>query len=265
MAGAATTVKKPSENSPIKRANRRRCERKQTPQNRVRATKGRSWWKTVEDTRLLAERGIIVSYEAIRYWCLKFGPAYARNLRRKQGRLGDIWHVDELFIKIRGQHFYLWQAVDQDGDVIDILVTKYRDRRAATRFFRKMLQHQKRPPWQLTTDKLRSYRAAHREVFPAVVHRTGRYENNRAEASHQPTRQQETPDETVQINRTYTTFFLSPRPHSELVPSRSSSSESAPSSTPPHPGFFRLERDDVRLLSNCKTPFVFGRILPRLR
>ena len=74
-----------------------------------------------------------------------------------------------------------------------------------------------------------------------------------------------TPDETVQINRTYTTFSLSPRPHSELVPSRSSSSESAPSSTPPHPGFFRLERDDVRLLSNCKTPFVFGRILPRLR
>ena len=76
---------------------------------------------------------------------------------RKQGLLGDIWHVDELFIKIRGQQLYLWHAVDQDGDVIDILVSKRRDRRAATRFFRKMLQHQRQPPWQLITDKLRSY------------------------------------------------------------------------------------------------------------
>ena len=99
-------------------------------------------FRDVED--LLTERGISVSYEAIRYWCLKFGAAYARNLRRKQGRLGDIWHVDELFIKIRGQHLYLWRAVDQDGDVIDILVSKRRDRRAATGFFRKMLLHHRR-------------------------------------------------------------------------------------------------------------------------
>ena len=140
---------------------------------------------------MLAERGIIVSYEGIRFWCLKFGPAYTRNLRRKQGRLGDIWHVDELFITIQGQYLYLWRAVDQDGDVIDILVTKRRDRRAATRFFRKMLKHQRQAPWQLITDKLRSYGAAHREIFPSVVHRTGQYENNRAEVSHQPTRQQE--------------------------------------------------------------------------
>ncbi len=83
----------------------------------------------VED--LLSERGILVSYEAIRYWCQKFGPSYSRTLRRKQGRLGDIWHVDELFITIQGQRLYLWRAVDQDGDVIDILVTKRRDRRAA--------------------------------------------------------------------------------------------------------------------------------------
>jgi len=140
---------------------------------------------------LLAERGIIVSYEAIRHWCLKFGPAYARNLRRKQGRLGDIWHVDELFITIQGQRFYLWRAIDQDGDVIDILVTKRRDRRAVKRFFRKALKQQGQAPWQLITDKLRSYAAAHREIFPSVVHRTGQYENNRAEASHQPTRQKE--------------------------------------------------------------------------
>lgn len=140
---------------------------------------------------LLAECGIAVSYESIRYWCLELGPTYARSLRRKQGRLGDIWHVDELFITIRGQLHYLWRAVDQDGDVIDILVTKRRDRRAAKRFFRRALKHQGQVPWQLITDKLRSYPAAHREVFPSVIHRTGQYENNRAEVSHQHTREQE--------------------------------------------------------------------------
>jgi len=138
-------------------------------------------FRDVED--LLAERGILVSYEAIRYWCQKFGPAYSRTLRRKQGRLGDIWHVDELFITIQGQRLYLWRAVDQDGDVIEILVTRRRDRRAAKRFFRKALKHQGQAPWQLI--------AAHREIFPSVVHRTGQYENNRAEVSHQHTREQE--------------------------------------------------------------------------
>ena len=96
-----------------------------------------SGFRDVED--LLAERGITVSYEAIRSWCRKFGPAYARTLRRRQGRLGDIWHVDELFVTIRGQRHYLWRAVDQDGDVLDILVTRHRDRKAAKRFFRKVL------------------------------------------------------------------------------------------------------------------------------
>ena len=91
-------------------------------------------FRDVED--LLAERGITVSYEAIRSWCRKFGPAYARTLRRRQGRLGDIWHVDESFITICGERHYLWRAVDQDGDVLDILVTRHRDRRAAKRFFR---------------------------------------------------------------------------------------------------------------------------------
>ena len=146
-------------------------------------------FREVED--LLAKRGISVSYESIRYWCQKFGPSYARKLRRKQGRLGDIWHVDELFVTIRGQRRYLWRAVDQDGDVIDILVTKRKDRQAAKRFFRRALKHQGQAPWQLITDKLRSYSAAHRKIFPSVVHRTGQYENNRAEVSHQPTRQQE--------------------------------------------------------------------------
>ena len=116
-------------------------------------------FRDVED--LLAERGVTVSYEAIRSWRRKFGPAYARTLRRRQARLGDIWHVDEVFITIRGERHYLWRAVDQDGDVLDILVTRHRDSRAAKRFFRKVLKHQWRPPWQLVTDKLRSYPAAH--------------------------------------------------------------------------------------------------------
>jgi putative transposase len=145
--------------------------------------------RDVED--LLAERGVIVSYESIRYWCRKFGPEYARTLRKKQGRLGDVWHVDELVVTIRGQRHYLWRAVDQDGDVIDILVTKRRDRRAAKRLFRRALRNQSQVPWQLVTDKLATYKSVHRTLFPSVWHRTGQYENNRVEVSHQPTRQQE--------------------------------------------------------------------------
>jgi len=146
-------------------------------------------FRDVED--LLAERGVIVSYETIRQWSRKFGAEYARKLKRREGRLGDIWHLDELFVTIQGQRKYLWRAVDQDGDVIDILVQPRRDRRAAKRFFRKLLKGQGGEPRRLVTDKLRSYSAAHRVVMPSVVHDTGRYANNRAEVSHQPTRQRE--------------------------------------------------------------------------
>ena len=140
---------------------------------------------------LLAQRGITVSYETIRQWCRTFGPAYAKTLRRRRGRLGDTWYLDELFVKIQGRRRYLWRAVDQDGDVLDILVQSRRDRRAATRFFRKLLKAQGRAPRRLVTDKLRSYAVAHRAVMPSVVHSTQQYENNRAEVSHQPTRQRE--------------------------------------------------------------------------
>ncbi len=105
--------------------------------------------------------------------------------------MGDTWHLDELFVTIQGRRQYLWRAVDQDGDVIDILVQSRRDRRAAARFFRKLLKGQGREPRRLITDKLRSYAAAHRTVMPSVVHSTRQYENNRAEVSHQPTRQRE--------------------------------------------------------------------------
>ncbi|HEY6373623.1 MAG TPA: IS6 family transposase [Candidatus Sulfotelmatobacter sp.] len=146
-------------------------------------------FRDVED--LLAERGIIVSYEAIRLWCQKFGRDYARKLKRRQGRLGDMWHLDEVFIRINGQPQYLWRAVDQDGDVIDILVQPHRDPRAAERFFRRLLRGQGQEPLRIITDKLRSYSAALRTVLCDVVHNTERYANNRAEASHQPTRQRE--------------------------------------------------------------------------
>jgi putative transposase len=146
-------------------------------------------FRDVED--LLAQRGITVSYETIRQWCRKFGVEYARTLRQRQGRLGDTWHLDELFVTIRGQRQYLWRAVDQDGDVIDILVQPHRDQRAAERFFRKLLKGQEREPRRLVTDKLRSYEAARRTLMPSVLHDTDRYANNRAEVSHEPIRQRE--------------------------------------------------------------------------
>ena len=146
-------------------------------------------FRDVED--LLAERGITVSYETIRQWCKKFGPEYARKLRRRVGPLGDAWFLDEVFVSIQGRRQYLWRAVDQDGDVIDILVQPRRDRRAAERFFRKLLKGQGAEPLRLVTDKLRSYGAAHRTTMPSVRHDTRQYANNRAEVSHQPTRQRE--------------------------------------------------------------------------
>lgn len=146
-------------------------------------------FRDIED--LLAERGITVSYETVRRWCTKFGPRYANRLRKRFDACGDTWHVDEVFVRIRGEWHYLYRAVDPDGDVIDIQVQKRRDKRAAKRFFRKCLKKHGQSPRRLVTDKLRSYRPAHREVMPEVIHDTERYANNLTETSHQPTRQRE--------------------------------------------------------------------------
>jgi len=147
-------------------------------------------FRDIED--LLAERGVVVSYESIRQWCLKFGRHYAKQLRKRQGRLGDTWYMDELtIITVQGERHYLWRAVDQDNNVIDILVQKRKDKQAAKRFFRKMLKKQSQSPRRMITDKLKSYGAARREVMPSVVHCQKRRANNRAEASHQHTRQRE--------------------------------------------------------------------------
>ena len=146
-------------------------------------------FRDIED--LLAERGIIVSYEAIRLWCAKFGPDYANSLRKRKGRLGDTWYLDEMVVVIGGQRHFLWRAVDQDGDVIDILLQRRKDKCAAKRFFRKILMHQGETPRRMITDKLRSYAAARREIMPSVEQCQNRYANNRCEGSHQHTRQHE--------------------------------------------------------------------------
>ncbi|MGH8605056.1 MAG: IS6 family transposase, partial [Gammaproteobacteria bacterium] len=141
-------------------------------------------FRDIED--LLAERGIIVTYESIRQWCLRFGPRYANQLRKRQGQLGDTWFMDEaMIVTVQGERRYLWRAVDQDDNVIDILVQKRKDKQAAKRFFRKMLKHQKRSPRMMVTDKLKSYRAARNDLMASVLHCQDRYANNRAEASHQ--------------------------------------------------------------------------------
>jgi len=140
---------------------------------------------------LVAERGIVVSYESIRQWCLKFGDEYAQKLRKRRGQPGDKWHIDEVFIKINGKTHYLWRAVDQDGMVLDILVTRRRNKEAAKRFFLKLLKGLQYEPRVIITDKLRSYPAAIREVLWQVDHRQHKGLNNRAENSHRPTRRRE--------------------------------------------------------------------------
>ncbi len=146
-------------------------------------------YRDVEE--LLAERGIVVSYETIRKWSHKFGQTYANQLRRRRARPGHKWHMDEVFLKINGKTHYLWRAVDQDGNVLDILVQSRRNKAAAKKFFRKLLKGCTYVPRVLITDKLASYGAAKREYLLNVEHRQSRYLNNRAENSHQPTRKRE--------------------------------------------------------------------------
>ena len=145
--------------------------------------------RDIED--LLAQRGIIVSYESIRLWCIKFGQVYARRLKRRHQGYGDTFYIDEVFVKINGKQHYLWRAVDQEGDVIDVFLQSCRDGAAAKRFFKRLLRGQGGAPRQIVTDKLRSYVVAHRELIPETIHNTARYANNRAELSHQPTRVRE--------------------------------------------------------------------------
>ena len=145
--------------------------------------------RDIED--LLAERGITVTYESIRLWCNKFGPKYARRLKKRHQGFGDTFYIDEVFVKIGGKQQYLWRAVDQDGEVIDVFLQARRDGAAAKRFFKRLLKNHQGEPRKIVTDKLRSYGVAHRELMPEAIHDTTQYANDSAELSHQPTRVQE--------------------------------------------------------------------------
>src|SRR5713101_2075143 len=148
---------------------------------------------------LLFERGVVVTSEAIRKWCRKFGQQYANQLRRRRPRPGDKWHLDEVFLTIKGERHYLWRAVDQDGNVLDILVQRRRNKRAAKKFFRKLLKGLTYVPRVIITDKLKSYGAATRELLPAHPS-TGA-----------------TPA-TVQVPRSCPTVPLCPRSHPAALP-----------------------------------------------
>ena len=145
--------------------------------------------RDIED--ILAERGITVSHESIRLWCIKFGAKYARRLKRRHRGHGDTFYIDEVSVKINGKQHYLWRAVDQDGEVVDVYLQRKRDGAAAKRFLKRLVRSHGREPRKIVTDKLRSYGAAHRELMPEVIHDTSQYANNRAEQSHEPTRVRE--------------------------------------------------------------------------
>ena len=157
--------------------------------------------RDIED--LLAEKGITVSYESVRLWhpkhslrswgrlCNKFGSQYVRRLKRNHQGYGDTFFIDEVFVKINGKQHYLWRAVDQDGEVVDVYLQSRRDGAAAKRFFKRLLRSHKGAPRKIITDKLRSYDVAHRELMPDVIHNKDQYANNRVEQSHEPTRVRE--------------------------------------------------------------------------
>jgi putative transposase len=146
-------------------------------------------YRDVEE--LLAERGLEVSYETVRRWVLKFGPGFARRLRRSRPRPSDRWHLDEMVVRIAGRRMYLWRAVDHEGEVLDMLVQRRRDKRAALRLMRKLLRKHGFAPKLLTTDRLGSYGSAFRHLRLTCPHQQGIRANNRAENSHQTVRRRE--------------------------------------------------------------------------
>ena len=140
---------------------------------------------------MFLERGIDVSYETIRRWVVKFDPSIASGLRRRQLQPGDIWHFDEVVVKIKGRKFWLWRAVDQNGIVLDEILQRRRDKTAAKRLLYRLMKRHGFVPKRFVTDKLRSYGAAKREIAPGVEHRSHKGLNNRAENSHLPFRKRE--------------------------------------------------------------------------
>jgi putative transposase len=176
---------------------------------------------------LLAERGVRVSYEAIRLWCRKFGATYAQALRRRRPRPGDKWHVDEVQLKINGRKHWLWRAVDQNGMVLDILVPERRNQQAAERFLRRVLDGEDATPRVVVTDKLASYPPALKRVLPHAEHRRHKRLNNRAENSHRPVRKREralqrfkSPAHAQQFLEPFSAVCNHFRPRRHLLPAR---------------------------------------------
>ncbi len=146
-------------------------------------------YRDVED--LLAERGIDVTYETVRLWVLNFGQVYARQIRKRRPTAYDHWHIDDVFVNIGGKQIYLWRAVDGEGEVLDVLVQKRRNKRAALKLMRKLLRNQGVRPTRIVTDKLKSYGAAFRDLRLSHIHDSRHRLNNRAESLHVPIRRRE--------------------------------------------------------------------------
>lgn len=140
---------------------------------------------------VMAEHGVVLTYETVRQWCLKFGQTYANELKHCRSKAGDKWHLDEVFLTINGKTHNHWRAVDQDDNVLAIFVQSRRNKNAAKKFFRKLLKGLQYVPQVIITDKLASYAAAKREILRSVERRQHKGLHNRAERSHQPTRQRE--------------------------------------------------------------------------
>src|SRR4028118_1237558 len=168
-------------------------------------------YRDVEE--LLAERGIETSYETVRRWVAKFGPKFARNLRRLRPRPTSAWHLDEMAVRIGGKKMWLWRAVDSEGEVLDLLIQLRRDTKAALRLLRKLLRKQGYAPDVLVTDKLGSYGAARRKLRLSCRHEQGLRKNNRAENSHQPVRRRERKQQRFKSARSAQRFLAS---HSAL-------------------------------------------------
>ena len=158
--------------------------------------------------KMMLYRGIEVTYESIREWCQKFGQQYANQLRRKRHYVTEKWHLDEMVVTLKKQQYYLWRAVDCEGNVLDVLLQRHRDTKAVERFFRKLLKQQRFVPRVIVTDKLKSYAAAKKTVMPSVEHRQHKGLNNRAENSPQPTRTLLATHAKIQIPRTSATISL---------------------------------------------------------
>ena len=166
-------------------------------------------FRDVED--LLAERGIAVSYETVRRWVNHFGPMIAAHLRKRRPKPHATWHLDEVYLKIDGRMVYLWRAVDAEGEVLDVLVQSKRNKHAALKLMRKLLKKYAFAPERLVTDDLRSYGAAARDLGVEHLHERGRWKNNRAENSHQPTRRRERKMQRFKSARLCAEIPVSPR------------------------------------------------------